>query len=131
MLLPKVSTTGTGADLSLNLWRSLSSVSHPGVNSELCRELLILRSVVSSAADLFNLLLAAYFVIGNGTYTVLMLFSVVSVWLHRRRRTYEGLQQLRDSPLTPPVTIIIPAWNEQDVIVDSVRSVLQTDYPGL
>lgn len=95
------------------------------------RELLILRSVVSSAADLFNLLLAAYFVIGNGTYTVLMLFSVVSVWLHRRRRTYEGLQQLRDSTLTPPVTIIIPAWNEEDVIVDSVRSVLQTDYPGI
>jgi cellulose synthase/poly-beta-1,6-N-acetylglucosamine synthase-like glycosyltransferase len=91
----------------------------------------VMRSLFSNAVGLFNLLLAAYFVIGNGTYTLLMLLSVVSVWLHKRRRTYEGLQQLRESPLTPPVTIIMPAWNEQNVIVDSVRSVLQTDYPGL
>jgi cellulose synthase/poly-beta-1,6-N-acetylglucosamine synthase-like glycosyltransferase len=85
----------------------------------------------SGAADFFNLLLAAYFIIGNGTYTVLMLLSVVSVWLHQRRRAYEGLQQLRESPLTPPVTILVPAWSEQAMIVESVHSVLRSDYPGL
>jgi cellulose synthase/poly-beta-1,6-N-acetylglucosamine synthase-like glycosyltransferase len=87
--------------------------------------------LLSGAADFFNLLLAAYFILGNGTYTLLMLLSIVSVWLHRRRRAYEGLQQLRESPLTPPVTILMPAWNEQEVIVGSVRSMLETDYPGL
>ena len=48
-----------------------------------------------------------------------------------RQMAYQGLDALRHSPLTPPVTIIIPAWNEQDVIVNSVRSALQADYPDL
>ena len=90
-----------------------------------------MQTAFSNAVDFFNLLLAVYFVIGNGIYTLLMLLSAVSVWLHMRRRTYEGLRELRESPLTPPVTIIMPAWNEQEVIVDSVHSALQTDYPGL
>ena len=90
-----------------------------------------MQTAFSNAVDFFNLLLAVYFVIGNGIYTLLMLLSTVSVWLHTRRRTYEGLRELRESPLTPPVTIIMPAWNEQEVIVDSVHSALQTDYPGL
>ena len=88
-------------------------------------------SLFSSAVHFFNLLLAGYFIVGNGTYTFLMLMSLVAVWLHGRRHSYEGLQQLRESYLTPPVTIIIPAWNEQDVIVDAVRSVLQSDYPAV
>jgi cellulose synthase/poly-beta-1,6-N-acetylglucosamine synthase-like glycosyltransferase len=80
---------------------------------------------------LFNVVLAVYFLVGNGGYSVLMILSLVSVWLHKRRRRYEGLQQLRESPVTPPVTIIMPAWNEQEIIIDSVRSVLRTDYPGI
>jgi len=48
-----------------------------------------------------------------------------------RQMAYQGLDALRHSPLTPPVTIIIPAWNEQDVIVNLVRSALQADYPDL
>jgi len=79
----------------------------------------------------FSFLLAAYFVAGNGTYTLLMILSLASVWLHSRNHHSGSLQQLRESPLTPPATIIMPAWNEEDVIVDSVRSILQTDYPGV
>jgi cellulose synthase/poly-beta-1,6-N-acetylglucosamine synthase-like glycosyltransferase len=88
-----------------------------------------LHSLLLEVLALFSLLVAAYFIVVNGTYTLLMLLSLVSVWLHNRRLNYEGLEQLRESPVTPPVTIIMPAWNEQDIIVDSVRSILQTDYP--
>ena len=80
---------------------------------------------------LFNALLAVYFVAGNGGYTMLMLSSLASVWIHKRRHTHEALQQLRESPVTPPVTIIMPAWNEQEIIVEAVRSALHTDYPGI
>jgi cellulose synthase/poly-beta-1,6-N-acetylglucosamine synthase-like glycosyltransferase len=75
--------------------------------------------------------LAVYFVAGNGVYTLLLVLSLVSVWLHKRSRNYESLHLLRQSPATPPVTVIMPAWNEQDVIVESVRSILKTDYPGV
>jgi cellulose synthase/poly-beta-1,6-N-acetylglucosamine synthase-like glycosyltransferase len=89
------------------------------------------RQVFYHAMNMFNVVIVSYFFLANGTYTVLMLLSLGSVWLHNRRLTYQGLDELRESVVTPPVTIFMPAWNEQAVIVDSVRSVLRTDYPSL
>jgi cellulose synthase/poly-beta-1,6-N-acetylglucosamine synthase-like glycosyltransferase len=77
----------------------------------------------------FNLVVLSYFFLGNGIYTLLMLLSLRATWAHMRRMAYQGLDALRRSPLTPPVTIIIPAWNEQGVIVNTVGSALQADYP--
>jgi len=79
----------------------------------------------------FNLVVLSYFFLGNGIYTILMLLSLRTTWVHMRQMAYQGLDTLRHSPLTPPVTIIIPAWNEQNVIVNSVRSALRADYPYL
>jgi cellulose synthase/poly-beta-1,6-N-acetylglucosamine synthase-like glycosyltransferase len=89
------------------------------------------RQIFYHAMNMFNVVIVSYFFLANGTYSVLMLLSLGSVWLHNRRLTYQGLDELRESAVTPPVTILMPAWNEQEVIVDSVRSVLRTDYPSL
>jgi cellulose synthase/poly-beta-1,6-N-acetylglucosamine synthase-like glycosyltransferase len=80
---------------------------------------------------LFNAVLAIYFVAGTGGYGALMIASWASVWLHKRQQNYEALQQLRESPATPPVTVIIAARNEQDVILDAARAALRSDYPGI
>jgi cellulose synthase/poly-beta-1,6-N-acetylglucosamine synthase-like glycosyltransferase len=93
--------------------------------------MLQLKLIFSEGLTLFNLLLASYFIAGNGVYTVLMVISLVSVWLHNRRLAYEGLDQLRSSTVTPPVTLIMPACNEQEAIVGAVRSALKLDYPDL
>ncbi len=79
----------------------------------------------------FNLLILSYFVVGNGVYTALMVMSLRAIWLHSRRAAYQGLAELRGSSLTPGVTIIVPAWNEERIIVETVRSALGVDYPGL
>ena len=91
----------------------------------------LIRSFLDDWVTAFNLVVISYFFLGNGIYTFLMLLSLRATWVHMRRMTYQGLDALRHSPLTPPVTIIIPAWNEQNVIVNSVRSALQADYPDL
>lgn len=90
-----------------------------------------LRLLLNDWVTAFNLIVFSYFFLGNGIYTILMLLSLRATWVHTRRLAYHGLDTLRHSPMTPPITIIIPAWNEQDVIVDSVRSALQADYPKL
>ncbi len=87
------------------------------------------RLIVVHWIMLFNLVVLSYFFLGNGIYTILMLLSLRATWVHIRQMAYHGLDALRLSPFTPPVTIIIPAWNEQDVIVNSVRSALRSDYP--
>ncbi len=85
----------------------------------------------SHSLIVFNILLASYFVAGNGIYTLLMMLSLVSGWLNNRRLAYENLDYFRKSAVTPPVTIIIPAWNEEETIVETVRATLKTDYPAL
>ena len=89
------------------------------------------RQVFYHAMNMFNVVIVSYFFMANGVYTLLMLISLWSVWLHNRRLTYQGLDELRESAVTPPATILVPAWNEQDVIVESVRSIMRTDYPAL
>ena len=89
------------------------------------------RTVFYHAMNMFNVLIVSYFFLANGTYTLLMVISLGSVWLHNRRLLYQGLDAIRESAVTPPCTILVPAWNEQEVIVESVRSILRTDYPNL
>ena len=89
------------------------------------------RQVFYHVMNMFNVLIVLYFFLANGIYTFLMLLSLISVWLHNRRLTYQGLDEIRESVVTPPATIIMPAWNEQEVIVQSVGSILKTDYPSL
>lgn len=81
--------------------------------------------------NIFNIIIVAYFFLANGGYTFMMGLSLGSLLVYNRRLAYQGLEELRDSVVTPPVTIILPAFNEEASIVDSLRSVMQTDYPYL
>ena len=79
--------------------------------------------------DYLNTIILIYFVITNGTYTVLMVLSLYTVTLHSRyasRRSYYA--QLAESPVTPPVALVVPAFNEQDAIVATVLSLMDLQY---
>lgn len=89
------------------------------------------RQIFIHGMNMFNLLIVSYFFIGNGVYTLLMVMSLAAVWLYNRRLAYQDMDELRESPVTPPVTIVIPAWNEEQIIVEATESILQTDYPEL
>ena len=86
---------------------------------------------LTNGLNLFNLLILSYFFLGNGVYTLLMVLSLGWVWLHNRRLAYQSLDELRDPVQVLPVTLIMPAWNEEDTILDTLRSALETDYPSL
>jgi cellulose synthase/poly-beta-1,6-N-acetylglucosamine synthase-like glycosyltransferase len=68
-----------------------------------------------------------YFMLLNGGYLLLNLFSLKA--LHRR-----GQEQFLDqvpraySGLEPPVSILVPAYNEEATIAASIRSMLQLTY---
>jgi cellulose synthase/poly-beta-1,6-N-acetylglucosamine synthase-like glycosyltransferase len=63
---------------------------------------------------------------------VYLTFTVVA-WkrlaAHRRARHYSPLDELFSSPFTPPVSVVLPAFNEVAGIVSSVRSLLDLRYP--
>ena len=89
------------------------------------------RQIFIHGMNMFNLLIVSYFFIGNGVYTLLMVLSLATVWLYNRRLAYQDMDEIRESPVTPPVTIVIPAWNEEQIILETTDSILQTDYPEL
>jgi cellulose synthase/poly-beta-1,6-N-acetylglucosamine synthase-like glycosyltransferase len=70
-----------------------------------------------------------YFLAINSYYLVL---TIAGFW--RTLRTVLDVQRadhrrLLRSPLTPPVSVLAPAFNEQANVVDNVRSLLMLDYP--
>ena len=73
----------------------------------------------------------AYFALLNGTYLVFTLISWRGLTHHRREQKHSALQEAFASPLTPPISILVPAYNEETGIVESVRSLLALRYPQL
>ena len=89
-----------------------------------------LHELLVLAINIINDVIIVYFIVGNITYTLLMLVSFFSVWFYQKRIGYAGLQEVRESPVTPPVTIIVPAFNEENSILLTVDSLLALDYPA-
>jgi cellulose synthase/poly-beta-1,6-N-acetylglucosamine synthase-like glycosyltransferase len=68
-------------------------------------------------------------VVAQAMYTILMGISLYAVTLHAKFSQTRGYADLADSPVTPPVALIVPAHNEEQAIVQTVLSLLSLDYP--
>jgi cellulose synthase/poly-beta-1,6-N-acetylglucosamine synthase-like glycosyltransferase len=73
----------------------------------------------------------AYFALLNGIYVVFTAIAWGDVTRHLRRRRYAGGDSAFASPLTPGISVLLPAFNEEAGIVESVRSLLSLRYPNL
>jgi cellulose synthase/poly-beta-1,6-N-acetylglucosamine synthase-like glycosyltransferase len=83
---------------------------------------------MEGVSDVLDWLFVSYFVVLNGIYTVLLVLGSRQVDEWVRRRPLRDLRRVASSPLSLPVTIIVPAYNESAVIVHSVRSLLALRY---
>jgi cellulose synthase/poly-beta-1,6-N-acetylglucosamine synthase-like glycosyltransferase len=72
-----------------------------------------------------------YYLVSNLMYAFLLIFAIRETVLHHRMLISIRLERFRASPFSPPVSIIAPAHNEGQSIVQSVRSFLALDYPSI
>ncbi len=78
----------------------------------------------------YNIFVLFYFLAINFSYLSLLLFaSERLVYFKRRRRTRICTDE--QCVLLPSVALIVPAYNEERTIVESVKSFLAVDYPDL
>jgi cellulose synthase/poly-beta-1,6-N-acetylglucosamine synthase-like glycosyltransferase len=70
-----------------------------------------------------------YFIALNGLYAAFTLIAARTLQSHLQRREFGGLDDAFESPFTPGITVILPAFNESAGIVESVRSLLGLRYP--
>lgn len=79
----------------------------------------------------FNWVVMAYAIIVAGTQLLLMAAASVHIGRTMRRDVVSRMDDVFAHPGTPAVSVLIPAFNEERTIVESVRSVLALRYPEL
>ena len=80
------------------------------------------------AVDVVQWSLLLYFVVMNVGYLALNVLAFRELSRCMQTRALETLPQVY-SGLEIPISLIVPAYNEQSTIVGSVRSLLQLNYP--
>lgn len=72
-----------------------------------------------------------YLLFINTSYALLLLLSIPELWRHWRLAADEHLQRLLASDALPPLSLLVPAHNEEVSIAASVLSFLTLEYPSL
>jgi cellulose synthase/poly-beta-1,6-N-acetylglucosamine synthase-like glycosyltransferase len=72
-----------------------------------------------------------YFLVLNSFYALLLLLAVPELMEHWRISDDENLGLLRGADVVPPISVLVPAYNEESTIVPSVLSFLTLEYPNL
>jgi cellulose synthase/poly-beta-1,6-N-acetylglucosamine synthase-like glycosyltransferase len=75
-----------------------------------------------------NDVVLAYFFAINLVYTLLLLISVRESRRHGRRIGFGGYDVILRSPLTLPISVLMPAYNEENTIVHAVQALRLQHY---
>ena len=70
-----------------------------------------------------------YFIAMHGTYFVLIVLGALAQKRYHRSIQFGDLQRVHDSPLSLPISIVIAAYNEEKMIIQTVENVLRLNYP--
>jgi cellulose synthase/poly-beta-1,6-N-acetylglucosamine synthase-like glycosyltransferase len=86
-------------------------------------------NVLETVIVVYSAIALVYFTLINGAYLALMALSWRPFIAETHARRYLGLDEIFASPLTPAISVLVPAFNEEAVIGESVRSLLALRYP--
>jgi cellulose synthase/poly-beta-1,6-N-acetylglucosamine synthase-like glycosyltransferase len=90
------------------------------------------RSLVETALEFLTngylLFVVIYFIGVSLTYTILLVIAVREILNQLRHDKFCNFRLTVQSELTPPVSILAPAFNEGPTIIQSVRSLLKLSY---
>ena len=79
--------------------------------------------------DILTFLVLIYFLLVNGFYLFFIILSFFGISRYRHRTEYIRMEEIFLSPLAKPISIIAPAYNEENSIVESVGNLLSLEYP--
>jgi cellulose synthase/poly-beta-1,6-N-acetylglucosamine synthase-like glycosyltransferase len=83
---------------------------------------------VSAVAHGVGAAILVYFVALNSFYALILLLSLPEIWEQTRLSEDEGLAKLLQTDAPPPISILVPAYNERATIESSVTAILTLDY---
>ncbi|MFL5543738.1 MAG: glycosyltransferase family 2 protein, partial [Gemmatimonadaceae bacterium] len=91
----------------------------------------ILPSIVSQILTRGQFVVLLYFLAVNGWYLILLVSSLLELRRHMLLIADESRHLLLSSTLSPTISILAPAFNEEATIETSLRALLALQYPNL
>jgi cellulose synthase/poly-beta-1,6-N-acetylglucosamine synthase-like glycosyltransferase len=70
-----------------------------------------------------------YYVCLHGLYALLIALGATQLRRYQMGVTFGEYRRIAESPLTMPISLVIPAYNEEMVIVNTVLCALKLRYP--
>lgn len=90
-----------------------------------------LTELVSGALRGFDVVILIYFVLLNTSYLALIALASRHLWHHLRRSRLVAHEDSFVTSTTRPISLVVPAHNEELSIVASVQALLALHYPAL
>jgi cellulose synthase/poly-beta-1,6-N-acetylglucosamine synthase-like glycosyltransferase len=87
------------------------------------------RTLVSSTLTTVGDAMLGYFILVNTSYLLLILLAAIEFVRYLRRLPFAGYDETYASPLSPPISVLVPAHNEEAGIVAAVQAMLALRYP--
>src|SRR5206468_168660 len=75
-----------------------------------------------------DLAILVYFLALNSFYALLLFLSIPEIWEQTRLAEDDDFQRLMQSDALPPITMLVPAYNESATIEASVTAMLTLEY---
>ncbi|WP_270180794.1 glycosyltransferase family 2 protein [Alkalihalobacillus sp. CinArs1] len=88
-----------------------------------------LANIFTTLLIIFTSFVAVYLVGIILFYFILFIISAIQLRKEHNIDQFEQYEEIIDSSFSPPVSILVPAYNEETGIVPSVRSLLSINYP--
>jgi len=74
-------------------------------------------------------IILAYFLLINTFYFLFNILSLAGILRYRRMITFVRFGEIFRMPIVRPISVIVPAYDEEAGIIESVRSLLSLRYP--
>jgi cellulose synthase/poly-beta-1,6-N-acetylglucosamine synthase-like glycosyltransferase len=87
--------------------------------------------VIHHFLNLANYSLFFYYLSGNLVYLLALIIALKTSATHQRGIESFRLRWITESPLAPPITLLVPAYNEEKSIRVSIRNLLELNYPEI
>ncbi len=88
-----------------------------------------MKEIVVDLIQKYNWLVLLYFLGINGIYILLNVISFFAIKHYLEERRITELEKVFQSTFFKPISIITPAYNEEKTIAETVKALLQLQYP--
>ncbi len=87
-------------------------------------------TILSTVVFGIGIFTLSYFLVVNTTYILITVHALLDIRDHRALDQYEPVGSMHSNRFLPGVAVVVPAYNEGGVIVDSVKAMLSLAYPN-